>query len=157
MFVAAGTFNYMAIKYFTNQSISWAFDNYSRLSQRAFKSLFLYSDENVADLWSILDTKAFLESRGNKLPFQPHHLLWTLYYLKVYPTWDQMALTTGITEKTLRKWVDIVVQHLAAIDDFVSTRTLLFHAFAPTSQISHCHYQPLLRRATDRMGESFAF
>ena len=60
------------------------------------------------------------------LPFnRPEQLLWALYYLKVYPTWDQMAMTTGITEKTLRKWVGIVVNYLASIENWVRTTLTL--------------------------------
>jgi hypothetical protein len=39
----------------------------------------------------------------------------------VYPTWDQMTLTTGITEKTLRKWVGTVVDYISEVDDLVRT------------------------------------
>jgi hypothetical protein len=112
--VSAGCFNLYAVKYFTNQDISWAFDKPSRLSSRKFKSLFLLNVKEVVKLWDTL-----VHRRGT-LPFnRPEHLLWALYYMKVYPTWDQMALTTGITEKTLRKWVGVVVEYLANIDDWV--------------------------------------
>jgi hypothetical protein len=116
MFVSAACFNLYAVRYFTNKDISWAFDKPSRLSSRKFKSLFLYNVKEVVKLWDALC------NRRGTLPFnRPEQLLWTLYYLKVYPTWDQMAMTTGITEKTLRKWVAIVVEYLANIDDWVRT------------------------------------
>jgi hypothetical protein len=114
MFVSAACFNLYVVRYFTNKDISWAFDKPSRLSSRKFKSLFLYNVKEVVRLWDNL-----VQRRGT-LPFnRPEQLLWALYYLKVYPTWDQMAMTTGITEKTLRKWVTIVVDYLANIDDWV--------------------------------------
>jgi hypothetical protein len=57
---------------------------------------------------------------NGSMPFQrPEYLLWALYYMKVYPTWDQMAMTTGVSEKTLRKWVGIVVDYLSRIEDWV--------------------------------------
>jgi hypothetical protein len=117
MYVSAACFNLYAVKYFTNKDISWAFDKPSRLSSRKFKSLFLYNVKEVVKLWDALCNR-----RGATLPFnRPEQLLWALYYLKVSPTWDQMAMTiTGITEKTLlRKWVGIVVDYLANIDDWV--------------------------------------
>jgi hypothetical protein len=46
MFVSAGTFNLYAVKYFTNQEISWAFDNPSQLSARKF---------NVVDYLASID------------------------------------------------------------------------------------------------------
>ena len=101
-----------AVKYFTNSELSWAFEKPSRLSSCKFKSLFLLSVGDVAALWKRLDAEP--------LPFhQPEHLLWALYYMKAYPTWDQMAMTTGMTEKTLRKWVGIVIEYLANIDYLV--------------------------------------
>jgi hypothetical protein len=66
------------------------------------------------------------EISGVRTPFdRPEYLLWALYYLKVYPTWDdQMAIATGVSEKTLRKWVGIVVDYLSTIDHWVSTSRL---------------------------------
>jgi hypothetical protein len=119
MFVSAGTFNLYAVKYFTNQEISWAFDKPSQLSACKFKSLFLFSVDEVLSLWKNLEGTPSTESFN-----RPEHLLWTLYYLKVYPTWDQMAMTTGVTEKTLRKWVGYVVDYLASIDDWVRSSSV---------------------------------
>jgi hypothetical protein len=117
MYISKGCFNLFAVKYFTNMEICWESDRPSRLSVRKFKSLFLYTAKEVASLWENLDR------RHGILPFhRPEHLLWTLYYLKVYSTWDQMAMTTGVSEKTLRKWVEIVVEYLANIDNWVSER-----------------------------------
>ena len=117
MYVSKGMFDLYAVKFFTNQNISWAFDKPSRLSERKFKSLFLFSVEEVTELWEF-----FEDTNKRALPFhKPEHLLWALYYLKVYPTWDQMSLTTGITEKTLRKWVSIVVKYLSEIENWVRT------------------------------------
>jgi hypothetical protein len=150
MFVSAGCFNLYAVRYFTNKDISWAFDKPSRLSSRKFKSLFLYNVKEVVKLWDALC------NRRGTLPFnRPEQLLWTLYYLKVYPTWDQMAMTTGITEKTLRKWVGIVVDYLANIDDWVGT-TFSSPSKIITLTLTTCFVAPrachhLLQ--TDRMGQ----
>jgi hypothetical protein len=119
MFVAEGVFNILAVRYFTNCEISWAFEEPSQLSDRKFKSLFLFTVRDVKRLWDVL------HRRDKTVSFRPEQLLFGLYYLKVYPTWDQMALTTGITEKTLRKWVKVVVEHLSDIDDWVRTTTVL--------------------------------
>jgi hypothetical protein len=118
MFVSAACFDLYAVKYFTNNEISWAFDKPSRLSSRKFKSLFLYTVDEITRLWEVMCMK----NATIPMPFnRPEQLLWTLYYLKVYPTWDQMAMTTGITEKTLRKWVGVVVDYLASIENWVRT------------------------------------
>jgi hypothetical protein len=110
----------MAIRYFTNHEISWAMDLGSQLSDRKFKSLFLYDVGQVSALWSI--TQRRMQNKGNIAFTCPEVMLWALYYLKVYPTWDQMALTTGVlTEKTLRKWIAIVIEYLSEIDSWVRT------------------------------------
>jgi hypothetical protein len=128
-YIAAGVFELFAVKYFTNREISWAFDKPSRLSNHKFKSLFLYNVRDVRALWAKLDE--------GDMPFNhPEHLLWTLYYLKVYPTWDQMAMTTSISEKTLRKWIGIVINHLGAIDDLVRTVRFLLEQFTKVVRTS---------------------
>jgi hypothetical protein len=113
MFVSVACFNLWAIKCFTNAEIGEVMEAGSRLSNRHFKALFLYTDREVAALWATLD-------RRRDFPIKrPDQLLWALYYLKVYPTWDQMAIITGTSEKTLRKWVGTCVDYLASIDDWV--------------------------------------
>jgi hypothetical protein len=145
MFVSAGCFNLYAVKYFTNQDISWAFEKPSRLSSRKFKSLFLLNVKEVVKLWDTL-----VHRRGT-LPFnRPEQLLWALYYMKVYPTWDQMALTTGITEKTLRKWVGVVVEYLANIDDWVCTTATTLLTSNEIIYLNSCMPSSL---TTDRLGE----
>jgi DDE superfamily endonuclease len=115
MFVSKACFDLWAVRCFTNQELRFCYENPSKLSTRHFKSLFLYSSAEVTALWRSLEMKPDFP-----LP-RPEHLLWTLYYLKVYPTWDNFAMITGTTEKTLRKWVDIGVQYLAGIKDWVRT------------------------------------
>jgi hypothetical protein len=73
-----------------------------------------FSVEEVTELWEYFEHLRSI--KDSPPPFnRPEQLLFALYYLKVYPTWDQMTLTTGITEKTLRKWGShrrgVLVQH----------------------------------------------
>jgi hypothetical protein len=120
MFVSQGCFDLYAVRFFTNQDISWAFNKPSKLSERKFKSLFLFSVEEVTELWEYFEHLRNI--KDNPPPFnRPEQLLFALYYLKVYPTWDQMTMTTGITEKTLRKWVAMVVEYLSSIEIWVGT------------------------------------
>lgn len=115
MFVSRACFDLWAVRCFTNQELRFCYENPSRLGARHFRSLFLYNNKEVTALWRSLDIRP-------DFPFtRPEQLLWTLYYLKVYPTWDAMALVTGTTEKTLRKWVGIGVDYLAGIKDWVRT------------------------------------
>ena len=43
------------------------------------------------------------------------HLLWTLVYLKRYPTYDQLKCDIGNDQKTLKKWILYTVDILAEI------------------------------------------
>jgi hypothetical protein len=139
MFVSQACFDLWALKLFTNKDLSDILEKPSKLCTRHFKALFLYTSREVYELWTELN------QRDGHLPFhRPEHLLWTLYYLKVYPTWDQMAVTTGVTEKTLRKWVGIVVDYLSNIDDWVrpstTTSNLSSYNYCSISLILSCYY-----------------
>jgi hypothetical protein len=134
MFVSQACFDLWAVKSFTSRELN--FEEPSRLSTRHFKAMFLYTSREVAALWATLDKR-------HDFPLKrPDQLLWGLYYLKVYPTWDQMAVTTGISEKTLRKWVGIAVDYLAGIDQWVSgCGTVQFLAFVPLLQrLTKCYF-----------------
>jgi hypothetical protein len=116
-YISTASFNLWAIKLFTNQEISWALDPPSQLSLHRFRSLFLLTPKECEVLWTNVYNR---ERLNGGMPFnRPEHLLWTLYYLKVYPTWDQMATLTGASEKTLHKWITFVVEYLAGIKDWV--------------------------------------
>lgn len=53
--------------------------------------------------------------------FKPKHLLWGLFFLKTYTTFDVIACRVGADEKTVRKWVWYAVRVVAdLVDDVVS-------------------------------------
>jgi hypothetical protein len=91
-FIAVGTFDLMAVRYFTNKEVSYCFERPSRLSTRHFKALFHFSSTEVQTLWNELNERAREREVKMPLPFKAEHLLFGLYYLKVYPTWDLMAI-----------------------------------------------------------------
>ena len=49
----------------------------------------------------------------------PSHLLWALLFLNTYSTEAVLANTVGVTEKMFRKWVRLVVKHLALTNETV--------------------------------------
>jgi hypothetical protein len=93
---------------------------------RCFHACFGVSSSVCAALWSLC------------IPFLPPgtlpiHLLWALYFLKVYTTENHNASVAGIDETTFRKWTWIVVYAIAAIPDLVSNTFLLhFSWLAPS-------------------------
>ena len=63
---------------------------------------------------------------GNLLPekSRPKHLLWSLYFLKVYPREGPGCSAVGgsggaIDPKTLRKWVWLFIERIAELADEV--------------------------------------
>jgi hypothetical protein len=85
---------------------------------RCFHACFGETFSICAALWSLC------------LPFLPTgtlpiHLLWVLYFLKVYTTENHNASVAGVDEKTFRKWTWIVVYAIAAIPDLVRNTFLL--------------------------------
>ena len=60
------------------------------------------------------------------------HLLWTLVYLKRYPTYDQLECDMGHDKKTLKKWILYTVDVLAEIDMVCIVHKILYfnsHSF----------------------------
>jgi hypothetical protein len=59
---------------------------------------------------------------------EPKHLLWTLLFLKCYPTEEFLATLVGaVDEKTTRKWVWFYVEGIASLaTKFVSLAPLYF-------------------------------
>ena len=91
------------------------------MEERRFRELFGARMEIVVHLWEMME-------KGNLLPekSKPKHLLWTLYFLKVYPREGPGCSAVGgsggaVDPKTLRKWVWLFVERIGELaDDVVS-------------------------------------
>lgn len=70
-----------------------------RYHERVFREHFGVSVKHVIEIWH------HIASRN----IQPVHLLWTLYFLKVYPTESVAAATLNTSPKTYRKVVREVI------------------------------------------------
>ena len=66
-----------------------------RLTIRQFKAFFGCSPRVVAALWNRIDRKGLAPAE-----FLPSHLLWTLFFLKLYSSEDVLAALLGSTRKT---------------------------------------------------------
>jgi len=71
----------------------------NRYEERTRKTVFGLSDVTIQLIWTLL-AASFTDA---KLKFK--HLLWTLYFLRKYPTEDEGALFCHTTRKTWRKRV----------------------------------------------------
>ena len=48
---------------------------------------------------------------------KPKHLLWVLIFLKTYSTESSLAVAIGADEKTLRKWIFIIIYAISDLED----------------------------------------
>lgn len=67
-------------------------------SERDFHAHFGVSQETVNILWM------HICSSPSEFPFTFDHLLWALYFLKVYPTADVASSFWSVSQKTFHKW-----------------------------------------------------
>ncbi len=89
------------------------------MEDRRFRGLFGARIEIVLKVWSML-----LEDGLRPKKSKPKHLLWTLYFLKVYPREAPGCSAVGgskgaIDPKTLRKWVWLFIERIAELADEV--------------------------------------
>lgn len=92
-----------------------------RGEERAFRALFGCSWVVAFKLWKLLLSHRLLPNGGSLT-----HLLWTLMFLKVYPTEDVMKkLTGGTDQKTIRKWVFLFVENISMLEPFLVSRLFL--------------------------------
>jgi hypothetical protein len=89
------------------------------MEDRRFRGLFGARIEIVLKVWSMLWEDGL---RPEKI--KPKHLLWTLYFLKVYsreaPGCSAVGGSKGaIDPKTLRKWVWLFIERIAKLADEV--------------------------------------
>ena len=73
----------------------------------------------VKNTWELLVRDSLLSEGG-----RPKHLLWALYFMKVYPKQSPGCLAIGasagaIDPKTHRKWVWAFIDAVANLDDVV--------------------------------------
>ena len=83
----------------------------TRYSRDRFAAAFGCSPKVVASLWNRLEKK-------NLLPDDAlcKHLLWALFFLKLYIVEKAAAPLCGAAEKTFSKWIWIILDALAELD-----------------------------------------
>ena len=94
------------------------------MEDRQFRGLFGACIEIVLKVWLMLG-EGGLHPKKSK----PKHLLWTLYFLKVYPREGPGCAAVGgsrgaVDPKTMRKWVWLFLERIAELADEV-VRSLL--------------------------------
>ena len=80
---------------------------------RDFRALFGASPATILDVWQ--------RSELATMEIQPKHLMWACMFAKVYASESVHATLVGVTRKTFRKWVWLVIPEVAEIySDVVS-------------------------------------
>ena len=81
-----------------------------------FRELFGARMEIVVHIWVMMDDDGLLPEKSC-----PKHLLWTLYFMKVYPRQAPGCSAVGgsggaIDPKTMRKWVWLFIKRIGKLD-----------------------------------------
>ncbi len=89
------------------------------MEEHQFRSFFSARNEIVLKVWSMLGEGGLCPKNS-----EPKHLLWALYFLKVYPREGPGCSTVGepkgaINPKTMRKWVWLFLECFAELADNV--------------------------------------
>lgn len=115
----------------------------SRTAMLQFWSMYGISPRVCAGLWAIV------YEHGVPHACKPVHLMWTLLFLTLYSTEYQLAMMVRADEKTIQKWVWMIIFALDACQDkYVSGFVSYFYfLFASTNSFPLCF-------TTDKMGRS---
>ena len=98
---------------------------YGETQSRRFRSIFGTTPYVCSILWDKI--REFPEEAVPKNA-SPRHLLWTLFFLKTYPTEASLASGVGgVDEKTVRKWIWIIIEAISFLEtDVVSEQMRYF-------------------------------
>jgi hypothetical protein len=89
----------------------------AEMEDRRFRELFGARMEIVVHLWEMMEEDNLLPEKG-----KPKHLLWMLYFLKVYPREGPGCSAVGgsggaVDPKTLQKWVWLIIECTGELAD----------------------------------------
>lgn len=104
----------------TNFNFSLPFNN---TDNRRWFSSYGVSPDLCCVIWERLDVNTTFPS-GTEYK----HLMWALYFLKVYGTETQNAnYSGGVDEKTFRKWSHLFVEAISYLEGSVVSNLFLFY------------------------------
>ncbi len=117
------------------------------MEERQFRSFFSAQKEIVLKVWGMLG-EGSLHPENSK----PKHLLWALYFLKVYPREGPGCSAVGgskgaIDTMTMQKWVWLFLECIAKMADNVVSTIILF--ISSPVVVSPCCIIHHLKQTTD--------
>jgi hypothetical protein len=85
------------------------------MEDNQFRSFFSTQMEIINIVWNMLEEGSLRPKKS-----KPKHLLWALYFLKIYPREGPRRFTVGgskvaINPKTMRKWVWLILERIAKL------------------------------------------
>ena len=93
-----------------------------KIHNRVFRAHFGAGWKTVAYVWKFLkEVEEDISKEKNEMKksiFEKKHLLWCLYFFKLYTSEDTAAKSLGCTPKTYRKWTSICTKDIAFLYPF---------------------------------------
>ncbi|ORY31116.1 hypothetical protein BCR33DRAFT_840685 [Rhizoclosmatium globosum] len=126
------TFPAIAGPYLSRRKIRQDSANFERL----FRAHFGMSTATCEEVWQELIPSNLHHTIEKK------HLLWTLFYLKVYSSIDVSASKFGVTAPTWRKWVELTLDSLSELNVIHwNDRFENWHSLLPSCYVDgvHCY------------------
>jgi hypothetical protein len=101
------------------------------MEDRHFREFFGANISIMSMVWDMLTANGLRPKKS-----RPKHLLWALYFLKVYPKQspgclDVGASTGAVNPKTMRKWVWQFIENIADLVDNVVSKFVNSHSHVP--------------------------
>ena len=87
----------------------------TKSEDRSFRELFGIALEPAVSTWNLMIKSEYLPKGGT-----PYHFLWTLMFLKVYGSEEQMCILANIKDpKTFRKWVWKFIPAISSLESMI--------------------------------------
>ena len=97
---------------------------YGHAAQEQYKCFFGVAAHVTVILWRLLHENALLGTLASSM--EPKHLLWTLYFLRNYPSNRIHAAQMNADSTTVRRYIWEIINAMAELTDYLVSEILLF-------------------------------
>ena len=93
-------------------------DGSLQTQNRQFRAIFGTNWVICGELWALLEPRLVETAKQiRKRRDLREYLLWSLMFLKLYTTANDLSSRVGVHERTYTKWVDIVIEEIAELEE----------------------------------------